>query len=179
VNKQLEKFAQINLMKINNQKAKSNIIQENTVQIVTNTEDDKIGKRIRNIFSKISSSLNISEEQKEDIINLITKNIVKRNKSFEQIYEDTAKFLSKNMTNDALKSYFQKNFRKLLRKIKEEQAESVAKDKAFNIKINLNESEEKMQEKAQLEALKREVLNFIDNQKIPENFRETLEYPLE
>ena len=43
----------------------------------------------------------------------------------------------------------------------------------------MNESEEKKEEKDKLDAIRKEVLNFIDIQKIPEVFRNVAEYPLE
>lgn len=150
------------------------------IQVVSSSEDDKISKKIKNLFQKLGSNLNATEEQREEIIALIVKSIVKRNKSFEQIYEDTMKFLTKNLNNtNNIKSYFSRKFRKLLRSIKEEQSDGIKADKAFNIKINLNESEEKKEEKDKLDSIKKEVLNFIENQKIPEVIRSISEYPLE
>jgi hypothetical protein len=150
------------------------------IQVVSSSEDEKISKKIKNLFQKLGANLNVNEVQREEIIALIVKSIVKRNKSFEQIYEDTMKFLSKNLNNvNNIKSYFSRKFRKLLRSIKEEQSEGVKNDKAFNIKINLNESEEKKEEKDKLDSIRKEVLNFIDVQKIPEVFRNVAEYPLE
>ena len=152
----------------------------NSIQVVTNTDDDKIFKRIKNLFSKISNAIEVSESQRDEVITLITKSIVKRSKSFEQIYEDTMKFLAKNSKDEEMKTYFSKKFRKLLRTFKEEQNESLKpQEKMFNIKINLNETEEKKEENEKLEYIKKEVLNFVDNQKIPEVFRNPMEYPIE
>lgn len=156
------------------------IDSSNNIQVISNTEDEKIAKRIKNVFQKLSNSLNITDQQREDIIGLIVKNIVKRNKSFEQIYDDTMKFVTKNLVNESLKSHFSKKFRKLLRTIKEEQAEATKTDgKGFNIKINLNETDEKREEKDKLDIVKKEILNFIDSQKIPEVYRSIAEYPIE
>jgi len=151
------------------------------IQIVSSSEDEKIFKKIRNLFQKLGSNLNVSQEQRDEIISIIVKSIVKRSKSFEQIIEDTMKFLSKNLNNvNNLKSYFSRKFRKLLRSIKEEQAEGLKPtDKTFNIKINLNENEEKREEKDKLDQIKKEVLLFIDNQKVPETYRNIMEYPIE
>jgi hypothetical protein len=158
-----------------------NIDTTSNIQVISNTEDEKITKRIKNLFMKISPSLNATEEQIEEIIQLIVKNIVKRNKQMEQIYDDTVKFLTKNLKNDSLKSHFLKKFRKLLRTIKEEQTENanLKNEKAFAIKIDLNEDEEKREEKDRLEQIKKECINFIDNQKIPEEFRDIHKYPID
>jgi len=78
------------------------------MQIVTNNEDEKIFKKIRGLFQKISNSLNINEDQKEESINLISKSIIKGNKNYEVIYDDTMKFLSKYIFNDGSKAYFSK-----------------------------------------------------------------------
>jgi hypothetical protein len=159
-----------------------NLYNENSnIQVVSSSEDEKIAIKIKNLFLKLGSNLNVTDEQRNDIINLIVKSIIKRSKSFEQIYEDTMKFLSKNLNNlNNIKSYFSRKFRKLLRSIKDEQAEgSKPLDKTFNIKINLNENEEKREEKNKLDQIKKEVLNFIDNQKVPEVFRNVSEYPIE
>jgi hypothetical protein len=153
--------------------------ETNDVQVVSNSEDEKIAKRLRTLFSKIASSLNISDQQREEIINLIVKNIVKRNKSFEQIYDDTMKVISKHIINENSKNYFSKKFRKLLRSIKNEKSDNISEGKGFNIKINLNETEEKREEKDKLDYIKSCVINFIDNQKIPEVYREISEYPIE
>lgn len=151
------------------------------IQVVSSSEDEKIAKRIRNLFQKLGPNLNVSDHQRDEIIALIVRSIVKRSKSFEQIYEDTMKFLTKNLNNvNNIKSYFSRKFRKLLRSIKEDQSEGLKpSDKTFNIKINLNESEEKREEKDKLDQVRREVINFIDNQKVPEVFRNVTEYPLE
>jgi len=156
----------------------ANLNDEN-LQVVSSSEDDKIYKRIKNLFLKLGSNLNVTDEQREEILSLIVKSIMKRSKSFEQIYEDTMKFLSKNLNNvNGIKTYFSRKFRKLLRAIKEEQSEG-NKEKVFNIKINLNDSEENREEKDKLDVVRKEVISFIDNQKIPEVFRNVDEYPIE
>lgn len=151
------------------------------IQIISNTEDEKIARRIKSLFQKLGNNLNVSEQQKDEIIALIVKSILKRSKSFDQIYDDTMKFLTKNLKNDGSKSIFSKKFRKLLRSIKEEQNESALKAEAknFNIKINLNENDEKKEEKDKFEIIRKEVKNFIENQKVPEIYREIAEYPIE
>lgn len=145
--------------------------------VVNNSDDERITRKIKNLFQKISAALNIKEEKIDEIIAIIVEKIVKRNKSFEQIYDDTMKFLSKNISNDSVKSYFSKKFRKLLRAIKEEQSD--IDNKAFNIKIDLNENEEKREEKDKLDIIRKEISAFIDNQKMPEVFRQNTEYPIE
>jgi len=145
--------------------------------VVNNGDDERITRKIKNLFQKISSALNIKDEKIDEIISLIVDKIVKRKKSFEQIYDDTMNFLSKNISNDSIKSYFSKKFRKLLRTIKEEQND--IDNKAFNIKIDLNENEEKREEKDNLEIVRKEIYAFIDNQKVPEVFRQNTEYPIE
>jgi len=145
--------------------------------VINNSDDERITRKIKNLFQKISSALNIKEDKIEEIISIIVEKIVKRNKSFEQIYDDTMKFLSKKISNDSVKSYFSKKFRKLLRYIKEEQND--IDNKAFNIKIDLNENEEKREEKDKLDLIRKEISQFIDNQKMPEVFRQNTEYPLE
>jgi hypothetical protein len=146
-------------------------------QVINNNDDERITRKIKNLFTKISEALNIKEDKINEIIAIIVEKIVKRNKSFEQIYDDTMKFLSKNISNDSIKSYFSKKFRKLLRGIKEEQND--IDNKAFNIKIDLNENEEKREEKDKLEIIRKEISAFIDNQKMPEVFRQNTEYPIE
>ena len=96
------------------------------------------------------------------------------------------KFVSKNVVSDSDKAYFSKKFRKLLRTIKEEQQEGLkTENKSFNIKINLaegiehNEENDNKEENIKIEKIRKEVLNFIENQKIPEIFREIGEYPIE
>lgn len=150
-----------------------------TPQVVTSSEDKKIYHKIKSLFLKIGNALKITEDQREECINKIVKSIVKRKESFEQIYEDTMRLLNKNMDNvNGMKSYFSTTFRKLLRNIKEEQNEG-NKEKQYCIKINLNETEEKREEKDKIDAVKKEVVNFIDNQKIPECMRDNNLYPLE
>lgn len=152
-------------------------VNKQNFQVVNNSDDERITRKIKNLFQKISEALNIKEEKIDEIIGIIVEKIVKRNKSFEQIYDDTMKFLSKNISNDSVKSYFSKKFRKLLRGIKEEQND--VDNKAFNIKIDLNENEEKREEKDKLDIIRKEISAFIDNQKMPEVFRQNTEYPIE
>jgi hypothetical protein len=149
------------------------------VQIVTNSEDKRLFKRILTIFLKIEENLKLSTEQRDEIINIIVKSIIKRSKPFDQIHEDTMKVITKNIDNEQAKTNFSKKFRKLLRTIKQETSESANPEKAFNIKINLNETEEKREEKDKLDSIKKEIINFIDSQKIPEVFREITEYPID
>ena len=170
----IEKLNKKNLMKDRIEKYDSS----NDIQIISNSEDEKIAKRLRSLFSKIAGALDITDKDREEIINLIVKNIIKRNKSFEQIYDDTMKAISKIIKNENSKNYFSKKFRKLLRSIKNEKTEN-NDIKGFNIKINLNETEEKREEKDKLEMIKSSLINFIDNQKIPEVYREITEYPIE
>ena len=146
-------------------------------QVIKCGDDDKISRKIKNLFGKISSDLNIKEEEIQEIIGIILDKIIKRNKSLDQIYEDTIKFMSKNIFNEQAKSYFSRKFRKLLRSIKENQNE--LDNKAFNIKIDLDENEEKREEKEKLDMIRKEVSYFIDNQKMPEDFRQNTEYPIE
>ncbi len=96
------------------------------------------------------------------------------------------KIVSKNVVSDNEKAYFSKKFRKLLRAIKEEQQENLkTENKLFNIKINLaegvehTEELENKEENMKIEKIKKEVFNFIENQKIPEIFREINEYQIE
>ena len=51
--------------------------------------------------------------------------------------------------------------------------------KALNIKIDLNENEEKREEKAKLEAIRKELKNFVENQKIPDVYLDPNEYSIE
>ena len=146
-------------------------------QVVNCGDDDKISRKIKNLFNKISSSLNIKEEEIQEIIGIISDKIIKRNKPLDQIYEDTVKFMSKNISNDQSKSYFSRKFRKLLRSIKEDQND--LDNKAFNIKIDLDENEEKKEKKDKLDMIRKEISQFIDNQKMPEVFRQNTEYPIE
>jgi hypothetical protein len=158
----------------------------NSIQVVSTAESEKITKKIKSLFYKISNSLNISEEATHDLINFIVKVIVKRTKTLDQVYEDTMKIVSKNVVSDNEKAYFSKKFRKLLRAIKEEQQENLkTENKLFNIKINLaegvehTEELENKEENMKIEKIKKEVFNFIENQKIPEIFREINEYQIE
>lgn len=157
-----------------------NYQSENNIQVVSSAEDEIILNKLRNLFVKIRSNLNVTDEQLDDSTALIAKFIVKRNKSFEEIYDDTMKFINKNLINSPnnLKSYFSKKFRKMLRTIKEEQNEGASKE-VLNIKINLNETEEKRQELEKLNELNKEIYDFIENQKIPETLRNVSEYPIE
>ena len=158
----------------------------NNIQVVSTSESEKLTKKIKSLFNKISSSLNVSEDATMDLINFIVKVIVKRTKTLDQVYEDTMKIVSKNIQLDNEKAYFSKKFRKLLRQIKEEQQENLkTENKLFNIKINLaegvehNEEIENKEENLKIEKIRKEVFNFIENQKIPEIFREVNEYPIE
>jgi hypothetical protein len=151
---------------------------QSNIQIVTNSEDQRLAKRIKTIFLKVEENLKLSIEQRDDIINLIVKSIIKRSRPFDQIYDDTMKVVSKCIDNEQAKTNFSKKFRKLLRTIKQE-TENSNTEKAFNIKINLNETEEKREEKDKIDIIKKEIINFIDSQKIPEVYREITEYPID
>jgi hypothetical protein len=164
--------------KLENLNRMGSIGSDHNIQVISSTEDERILKKIRNLFIKLGDDLDVSEEQREEIINWVLKSIIKRNKSFDQLYEDTTKLLAKHLKNTEIKSFFSKKFRKFLRVIKEEQ-NAQQEGKAFNIKINLNENEEKREEKDKLDQIRKEVLNFIDNQKIPEILRSSTEYPIE
>lgn len=182
IEKYKEKAAQSHYQKSAKYKDESvysgnNEANKQNLQIVNCSDDDKITRKIKNLFQKISSAMNIKEDKIDEIISIIVEKIVKRNKPFEQIYEDTMKFLSKNISNDAIKSYFSKKFRKLLRNIKEEQND--IDNKTFNIKIDLNENEEKRKEKDKMDLIRKEISTFIDSQKMPEVFRQNFEYPIE
>ena len=181
IQKYKEKVAQSYAQKANKLRDESiysgHIDNKQNFQVVNCGDDDKITRKIKSLFSKISPALNIKEEEIDDIIGIILDKIIKRNKAFDQMYEDTMKFMGKNISNEQTKSYFSKKFRKLLRTIKEDQND--IDNKAFNIKIDLDENEEKREEKDKIDLIRKEISYFIDNQKMPEVFRQNTEYPLE
>lgn len=144
-------------------------------------EDEKLAKRVRNLFETIRSDLNISEEAKENAINSLIKSISKRNKSFDQLFEDTMKFVNKHLKNSETKSKFVKKLRKMFRSLQDQQNEETNNldGKALNIKIDLNENEEKREEKAKLETIRKELKNFVENQKIPDVYLDPNEYSIE
>jgi len=132
------------------------------------------------LFQKISTSININEEQLEEIINSVSKSIIKGSKTYEIIYEDTMKFLSKFIFNDGSKSYFSKKFRKILRALKDEQTDNKNLKNDFKMKINLSEDiADNKEEKLKIEEIKKVIDHFIENQRIPESFREIRDYPIE
>lgn len=144
-------------------------------------EDEKLSKRVRNLFDNVKDFLDVSEETKENVINSVIKTISKRTKSFDQLYDDTMKFITKHLKDAEVKSKFIKKFRKLIRILQEEQIEELNKldGKALNIKIDLNENEEKREEKAKLEQIKKELKNFVENQKVPDVYLDSNEYSIE
>jgi hypothetical protein len=150
---------------------------QSNIQIVTNSEDKRMEKRIKTIFLKVEENLKLGAEHRDEIITIIVKSIIKRSKPFEQIYDDTMKVVSKFIDNEQAKVVFSKKFRKLLRTIKQETNETNPEKTV--VKINLNETEEKREEKDKLDVIKKEIINFIDSQKIPEVYREITEYPID
>ena len=153
------------------------------IQIVTNnSEEEKIYTKINSIFSKIQDELKpekIDSNKFKEFVNSIGKSIVKRNKELEIISDDVYKFINSNLKENADKNNkiaFMKRFRKFIKALKDEQGEEENK---FNIKINLNEDEQIKESKRIFSEARKVLSNFIENQKIPEEFREIHEYPLE
>ena len=144
-------------------------------------EDEKLSKRVRNLFDNVKDFLDVSEETKESVINSVIKTISKRTKSFDQLYDDTMKFITKHLKDAEVKSKFIKKFRKLIRILQEEQIEELNKldGNALNIKIDLNENEEKREEKNKLEQIRKDLKNFVENQKVPDVYLDYNEYSIE
>jgi hypothetical protein len=164
---------------VSRQVHKDNYDSQSNIQIITNSEDTRLAKRIKTIFLKVEENLKMAPEDRDGLINIIVKNILKRLKTFEVIYDDTMKQVSKFIDNEQAKNNFSKKFRKLLRTIKQETVENSGAEKQSNIKINLNDTDEKREEKDKLDNIKKEIINFIDSQKIPEVYREITEYPID
>lgn len=173
----------IKLREDTNNNSYSNNLLDNkqNLQIVNygGNDDHKISKSIKALFSKVSSELNIKDSEINEIIGILLDKITKRNKPLEIIYEDTMKFINKYTTNEIIRNNFSSKFRRLLRNIKEDQNQSEMENKAFNIKIDLDENEEKREEKDKLDMIGKEITHFIDNQKMPEVFRQSTEYPMD
>jgi len=165
---------------INNDKIELNSNINNNITILT-YDDEKISKRVKNLFTYIKPSLNASEESIENVINILIKGFSKRNKSFNELYDDAMKFITKHLTAPELRSKFMKKFRKLIRTLQDEQNEEASKMemKNLNIKIDLNENEEKRQEKSKLEQIRRDIKVFVENQKVPDVFLDPNEYSIE
>ena len=144
-------------------------------------EDEKLSKRVRNLFDNVKDFLDVSEETKESVINSVIKTISKRTISFDQLYDDTMKFITKHLKDAEVKSKFIKKFRKLIRILQEEQIEELNKldGNALNIKIDLNENEEKREEKNKLEQIRKDLKNFVENQKVPDVYLDYNEYSIE
>lgn len=181
ISRQLQKYNEYQ-KKIQGYEAKENYSKQSNkqisaVQIISNNEEEeKIINRLKSQFMKISDDLNVGEEHINELVSSIARCIIKRSKSLELLYDSTLKFLNSNLKTLDNKATFLKKFRKLLKSIKDEQGEEENK---LNIKINLNEDEVIKENKIILEDARRIVANFIDYQKVPEEFREYGEYPLE
>ena len=91
------------------------------------------------------------------------------------------KFITKHLKDAEVKSKFIKKFRKLIRILQEEQIEELNKldGNALNIKIDLNENEEKREEKNKLEQIRKDLKNFVENQKVPDVYLDYNEYSIE
>ncbi len=165
---------------INNDKIELNSNINNNITVLK-FDDEKISKRVKNLFTYIRPSLNASEESIEYVINSLINGFSKRNKSFNELYDEAMKFITKHLTTPELRSKFMKKFRKLIRTLQDEQNEEASKMemKNLNIKIDLNENEEKRQEKSKLEQIRRDIKVFVENQKVPDVFLDPNEYSIE
>ena len=165
---------------INNDKIELNSNINNNIAVLK-YDDEKISKRVKNLFTYIRPSLNASEESIEYVINSLINGFSKRNKSFNELYDEAMKFITKHLTTPELRSKFMKKFRKLIRTLQDEQNEEASKMemKNLNIKIDLNENEEKRQEKSKLEQIRRDIKVFVENQKVPDVFLDPNEYSIE
>lgn len=149
--------------------------------ILGSNEEERIYERLFNLFSKITLDLNVEENIVEEQVMNITKSLIKRNKSFDLICEETVKFLNENLKNKddrENKLKFLKKFRKLIKSIKDDQGEETAK---MNIKINLNKDigVDIKNSKEMIENALLITQEFLDNQKIPEVYRDIEEYAIE
>ena len=165
---------------INTEKGELNSNINNNITVLK-FDDEKIIKRVKNLFAYISPSLNASSESIDNVINILIKGFTKRNKSFDELYDDSMKFINKHLTEPEKRSKFMKKFRKLIRTLQDEQNEEASKMemKNLNIKIDLNENEEKRQEKSKLEQIRRDIKIFVENQKVPDVFLDPNEYSIE
>ena len=144
---------------INTEKGELNSNINNNITVLK-FDDEKIIKRVKNLFAYISPSLNASSESIDNVI---------------------MKFINKHLTEPEKRSKFMKKFRKLIRTLQDEQNEEASKMemKNLNIKIDLNENEEKRQEKSKLEQIRRDIKIFVENQKVPDVFLDPNEYSIE
>ena len=162
---------------------KSNISLENNkiAGIFETTEEDKIYEKIYNLFFRLSGELE-NDVNIEEHVNCITKSLLKRNKSLDTLSEETSKWVSLNVKNKEdkeLKPKFLKKFRKFIKSIKDEQVDDSSK---MNIKVNLNQNMNIEKIKSSKEAIEQAIKvsqDFLDNQKVPEVYRETDQYPID
>lgn len=162
---------------------KFNFSNNNRVPLILgSSEEEKIYEKIYSTFTKIANELNIEESKVEDQVTAITKSLVKRNKSFETIVEETTSFLNnsiKNKDDKEGKLKFLKKFKKLVKSIKDEQGDEQGK---LNIKVNLNKDKNVDEIKNSKEIIDNAVKfcqEFIENQSIPKSYYNSEEFPIE
>ena len=149
--------------------------------ISNNSEEEKIFQRIFSLLMKNSNDLNAEGEKLEDIAQHLTKSIIRKTSTFDIIYDDMVKFLNNNMINKEdkeNKGKILKKFRKILKAIKDEMSVEVNK---LNIKLKINKDSKLLGEsdyKSLMENTIFELQEILDNQKVPEIFREVGEYPI-
>lgn len=187
ITKNLEKFEERDVKQkiIETQQRQNQLNSSNPGKYLSiisdNTEEEKIFNKLLNLFLKINNELAIEPDMIEETVNHITRSITRKTKSFEIIYDDTVKFLNTNMKNKEdkeVKSKFLKKFRKIIKSIKEEQGFEMNK-----LCTNLNTSNSQLKQNKDYLALWEQakviVQDYIDNQKIPEVYREIGEYSIE
>lgn len=148
--------------------------------ISNNNDEERVLQKIISLLLKISPELN-NEEKLEETAQHFTKNIIRKTNTFDIIYDDMVKFLNNNMKNKddkETKSKILKKFRKMLRAIMEEQK---VEDNKMILKINNKETKllSEQDNKILIEETLAKIQVILDNQKIPEVYRENGEYPID
>jgi hypothetical protein len=167
---------------LNNSRNIQNTSIQKNIPILGSTEEEKIYEKIFNMFMKVQPELGIEENKLEEQISSITKALVKRNKSFDLIYEEAVNFLNthiKNKEDKETKTKFLKKFRKLVKTIKDDHNNDSLK---MNIKIKLNQNNNFDKIKDHKEIIENAIKitqDFLDNQNVPVIFRDLEEFPIE
>ena len=142
--------------------------------------DEKISKKIRNLFISIKPYLNTSEKNIENIIKTLVEGFTKSNKSSDDLYDIGTKFISKHLNKKEEKTKFMKDFKTLIRDMKNKQKEESTKlDQKTLIKIDLNENEANREERVKLEKIRKTVKKYVEEHKVPGIYLDKEEYSIE
>ena len=154
----------------------------NITVVTNNEEEDRLATQFKELFGRAVEKQALADEKISEIINFLVKNVQKRNFNTDEIYNDVMKVLSNHKVSEECKTIISKGLRSILKELKANNLDGgVVENKTVNVQLKISCGDdgfdpEKMDK---LDKIKKKLLTFIEEQRVPESYRNVVDFPIE